>query len=78
MTPGAIIGVLSSHGFAGDRAGPDLGYTPLVPQCVFRGRWYWPLLTHGHLFLTCSEEGRQRTLKEFIASLPADGGKKGK
>jgi len=29
MTPGAIIGVLSSHGFAGDKAGPELGYKPL-------------------------------------------------
>jgi len=32
MTPGAIIGVLSSHGFAGDKAGPELGYKPLYDQ----------------------------------------------
>ena len=33
LTPGAVVGVITSHGFAGDAAA-DIGYDPIIDQYV--------------------------------------------
>lgn len=36
LTPGAVVGVITSHGFAGDAAA-EIGYDPIIDQYVLRG-----------------------------------------
>lgn len=47
LTPGAVVGVITSHGFAGDAAA-EIGYDPIIDQYVLRGP---PDATRGVCFL---------------------------